>query len=65
MHSYGRVTYENVYPGIDLVFYIIQQAGKEKVRLKYDFIVHGNGSEADIRLSYAGANFPFINEKTN
>jgi hypothetical protein len=63
VHSYDRVTYENVYPGIDLVFYIIRQAGKEKARLKYDFIVHGNGNETDIQLSYAGANVPFINEK--
>ncbi len=63
VHCYQRVKYENVYPGIDLIFYTIPQTGDLNARLKYDFIVHANGNEALIQLSYAGSCNPYINEQ--
>lgn len=63
IHSYHRIAYKNVYPGIDLIFYTIPQKGTGRARLKYDFVVHENGNETEIQLAYEGANLPFINKK--
>jgi len=46
--NYARVKYEEVYPGIDLVFY-----GKGH-DLEYDFIVHQGARRPNIRLSVSG-----------
>ena len=45
---YEKIRYENVYPGIDLVFY--EQSGK----LKYDFEVSANADPALIKIQYKG-----------
>ncbi len=47
---YGRVRYERVYPGVDLVFY-----GRDG-QLEYDFIVAPGADPGAIQLEYAGAN---------
>jgi hypothetical protein len=47
--SYEKITYKNVYPGIDWEIYVKEQ------KLKYNFIVHKNGNVADIRLKFEGA----------
>ena len=44
--SYRKITYENIYPNIDLVFYGNEQG------MKYDFIVKPGGNIADIQLKY-------------
>jgi hypothetical protein len=55
-HSYRKITYKNVYPNIDLVFYVNQQS------LKYDFIVHPGGDAKQIKLKYEGATSLSIND---
>lgn len=52
VYGYNRLTFQNVYPGIDWVLY----TGKKGSGLKYDFIVHP-GADADrIRMLYRGKN---------
>jgi len=48
--TYMGVTYENLYPGID-VHYYVDGGGN----LKYDFIVHPGAKVADIAMKYFGA----------
>jgi hypothetical protein len=47
--SYGRLTYRDVWPGIDVVFH-----GRRE-KLEYDFVVNPGADLEDIRLGYAGA----------
>lgn len=47
--SYRRVRYEDVYPGIDIVYYGDSQ------RLEYDFVVEPNADPTRIGLSFDGA----------
>jgi len=47
--TYGKVKYEGVYPGIDLVYYGNQQ------QLEYDFIVAPGADPKQIKLSFSGA----------
>ncbi len=46
--SYSRVSYQNVYPGIDLIYYGNQQ------QLEYDFVVAPGADLSAIRLSFSG-----------
>lgn len=48
--TYARVRYENIYPGVDLVYY-----GNQR-QLEYDFVVAPGASVKSIRLSFDGAN---------
>ncbi|MBI2986440.1 MAG: SBBP repeat-containing protein [Deltaproteobacteria bacterium] len=48
--TYGKVRYQNVYPGIDLVYY-----GNQR-QLEYDFIVAPGADPKAIRLAFEGAN---------
>ncbi len=48
VRSFKKITYKNIYPGIDWTLYT---NGKE---LKYDFIVHETGKVTDIKLKYKG-----------
>jgi hypothetical protein len=47
-HTFGRVTYTDIYPGIDWIIYI---RGQE---LKHEFVVHPGGKVSDIRMKYSG-----------
>lgn len=47
--NYGKVKYEGVYPGVDVVYYGNQQ------QLEYDFIVAPGADPKQIKLSFAGA----------
>jgi hypothetical protein len=47
--SYGKVAYDAVYPGVDLVFY-----GKGS-KLEHDFIVAPHADPKQIQLAFAGA----------
>jgi hypothetical protein len=47
--TYGKVRYERVYPGIDLVYY-----GNQR-QLEYDFVVAPGADPARIRLGFDGA----------
>jgi hypothetical protein len=48
VHSYGRITYKNFYPKIDLVFYI------KDAQPEYDFVLHPGADINDIQLMYKG-----------
>ncbi len=48
--QYQRVTYHQVYPGIDWVIYLNGKGG-----LKYDFVVHPGADPSQIRLRYKNA----------
>ncbi len=47
--TYGRVSYEGVYPGIDLVYYGYQR------ELEYDFVLAPGADAGKIALSFRGA----------
>jgi hypothetical protein len=49
VQTYGKVRYESVYPGVDLVYYGNQG------QLEYDFVVAPNADPKPIRLRFAGA----------
>lgn len=53
-HSFRKITYRDVYPGIDWVLYTTTATAGAN-RLKYDFIVHKGANVNDIRLKYEGA----------
>src|SRR5262249_41412263 len=55
--NYARVEYEDVYPGIDLIW-----RGDQK-RLEHDFIVAPNADPRRVRLSFAGAETIRIDER--
>jgi len=52
VHSYGKVTIKNIYPGIDWVLH----TGKNG--LKYDFVVHPGADPSLIRLKYKWTDKP-------
>jgi hypothetical protein len=47
--NYGRVRYQDIYPGIDLVYY-----GNRR-QLEYDFVVAPGAYPNRIQLSFPGA----------
>ena len=50
VRNYESVVYENIYPGIDLRFYV------DNAQLEFDFIVHPNADPSLIRLNWDGIN---------
>ncbi len=56
--NYARVRYQNVYPGIDLVYYGNQG------RLEYDFVVAPGADPAAIAISFAGAQPASVDPRT-
>lgn len=48
-HAYDKITYKNVYPGIDWVFRV------KDGNVKHEFVVRPGGRVADIKLKYSGA----------
>lgn len=57
--SYGKVRYENLYRGVDLVFY-----GNQR-QLEYDFVVAPGANPGAIRLSFSGEDQLNIDAKGN
>ncbi|HEX5875672.1 MAG TPA: hypothetical protein VFY60_13580, partial [Pyrinomonadaceae bacterium] len=47
--TYGKVAYENLYPGVDLVYY-----GNQR-QLEYDFVVHPGTDPNVIAINFEGA----------
>jgi len=54
VHSYDKITYRNLYKGIDLVFYA-PAANTVAIALKYDIVVHPEGRLGDLKMCYQGA----------
>jgi hypothetical protein len=48
--NFGQVTYQNVYPGVDLVYH-----GSSQQQLEFDFVVHPGADPGAIRLAPQGA----------
>jgi hypothetical protein len=46
LQSFGKITFQQIYPGIDWVIYTTETG------IKYDFIVHPGGKVSDIRMTY-------------
>ncbi len=59
--TFGRVEYENVYPGIDLAYYGGQSRDGDGAGLEYDFIVSPGADPNAITLNFAGADGVEIN----
>jgi len=57
VRNFGRVRYESVYPGIDLIYYGNQQ------RLEYDFVVMPGARPDGIRLAFTGARSMELDEQ--
>ena len=56
--NYGKVKFEKVYDGVDLVYY-----GNQR-RLEYDFVVAPNADANQIRLNFKGAKSVKLDEKS-
>ncbi|RZK27151.1 MAG: T9SS type A sorting domain-containing protein [Flavobacterium sp.] len=48
--SYTKLTYKNIWPKVDLVFY-----AKKEGELKYDIVVHPGGKLSVVKFNYNGA----------
>ena len=59
IHSYSLITYKNIYPNIDLVYYPKEQG------IEYNFIVNPGGHVGDIQLQYDGASDMAITSEGN
>jgi hypothetical protein len=57
--TYSRVKYQQIYPGVDLVFYGNPQ------RLEYDFIVAPHADPSQLSLSFGGASKVRIDSEGN
>ena len=53
--AFEKITYADLYPGIDMVYYS-REGG-----LKYDFVMRSGGDPADIRMRYDGVNKLSVN----
>lgn len=52
VHHYGKVTYQNIYNGIDLEFVVRPGTNKP---VEYNFIIHPGADASQIRMRYDGA----------
>src|SRR5215469_3754174 len=57
--NYGKVRYDEVYRGVDLIFY-----GHEQ-QLEYDFVVAPGGDPAAIQLSFEGTKGLHVDQEGN
>ncbi len=58
--NYGRVEYEGVYDGVDLVYY-----GTSQGQLEYDFIVKAGKSAGQVRMEFDGVVAKRLDEQGN
>ncbi|MGI8549818.1 MAG: SBBP repeat-containing protein, partial [Dehalococcoidia bacterium] len=59
IHTYAKVRYQDVYPGIDLVYY-----GKQG-QLEYDFVVAPGANPSQIVLGFDGGGTPTLDAEGN
>lgn len=60
VHKYKQITYENIYPNIDVVFSIPNDSLKP---VEYNFVIKPNGKISDIQLKFNGAKTELIDNK--
>jgi gliding motility-associated-like protein len=58
--KFQKVTYQNIYPNIDVVFFVPEDKSKP---VEYNFIVKSNGNINDIQLKFTGAKTELIDSK--
>lgn len=51
VHQYQKITYKNLYPNIDVVFFVPEDASKA---VEYNFIIRPGGKASDIRMKFDG-----------
>ena len=59
VHTYQKIIYKNLYPNIDLAFYL---KGEQP---EYDFILHPGADPRDIQLIYEGMNAMSLDDNGN
>lgn len=60
VHKYQKITYQNIYNNIDVVFFIPRDSTKV---IEYNFIVRPGGKISDIKLKFKGAKTKLIDNK--
>jgi gliding motility-associated-like protein len=60
VHKYKQITYQNIYPNIDVVFSIPNDSLKP---VEYNFVVRPNGKVSDIQLQFKGAKTELVDNK--
>lgn len=56
VRNFKKVTYENIYDKIDLVFYVADGNDKaSSIPIKYDFVVKPGGDPNQIKINYTGS----------
>jgi hypothetical protein len=64
VHSYQKIIYKNIYPGIDWILYSSRNAaGQEGV--KYDFIIHPYADASQIKMQYKYTEQIILDEQGN
>jgi gliding motility-associated-like protein len=51
IHKFQKVTYKNLYPNIDVVFFLPEDKSKA---VEYNFIIHPGGKISDIKMKFNG-----------
>jgi len=51
VHQYKKITYKNIYPNIDVLFFVPEDAAKT---VEYNFIIRPGGKASDIRMKFNG-----------
>jgi len=59
IRQYGKITYKDIYPAIDLEFYTYHEQG-----FKYNFVIHPGGKISDIKLKITGPDQINFNDGT-
>ena len=60
VHKYQKVTYQNIYNKIDVVFFIPEDSTKV---VEYNFVVKPGGKISDIQMQFKGAKTELANNK--
>ncbi|MFN3754380.1 T9SS type B sorting domain-containing protein [Flavobacterium sp.] len=60
VYKFEKVTYVNIYPNIDVVFFIPEDKSKP---VEYNFIINPNGKIEDIKLEFKGARTALVDNK--
>ncbi|MDI6051012.1 T9SS type B sorting domain-containing protein [Flavobacterium sp. XS2P24] len=60
VHQYQQITYKNIYPNIDVVFFVPKDTLKT---VEYNFVVHPKGKISDIQMKFNGAKTDLVDNK--
>lgn len=60
VHKFQKVTYQNIYNNIDVVFFIPKDVSKA---VEYNFVVKPGGKISDIQLQFKGAETELVDNK--